>query len=206
MRLLYPILFAAIFLPLAVAFLMQSGQTTAEEHSGLFERVVPVCYPPGREPAAYDFQLVDQYGRQIRLSELWSSPVLVTFTYTYCPDVCPTMHFVLNKTLPLVKGVVSHVLDVSLDPQRDSVDRLRAYALGNRYNWTFLTGDEKTLEAVWRAYGVYRAVETRNGQPYIVHDVVWVVVKDGKILGVVRGLTAPDTLADYVKKFVARQC
>ncbi|ABO09364.1 SCO family protein [Pyrobaculum calidifontis] len=200
------LLAVAIVLPFVVALVMQSGQTTAEEHSGLFERIVPTCYIPGQEPAAADFTLVDQFNRTVTLSELWSRPVLITFTYSWCPDVCPTMHLVLNRTLPMIRGYIGAVLDVSLDPERDTPRRLYAYSTGNRYNWTFLTGDPKTLERVWSAYGVYRYVEQRPTGPYIVHSVDWIVVKDGKILGRVRGLPSPETLAKYLIDIAERRC
>lgn len=203
----YILLFLAILIPFVVAVIMQSQLgATAEEHFGLFERVVPVCYLPGREPPAADFELINQYGERVRLSDYWSRPVLITFTYTYCPDVCPLMNLVLNKTLPLVPNLFGAVFDVSLDPDRDTPERLLAYSRGNRYNWTFLTGDYATLEKVWRAYGVTRYVENRNGVPYIVHDVLYIVVQNGKILGLVRGLPAPETLAYYLNKIVSRQC
>ncbi|MFN3803848.1 MAG: SCO family protein [Pyrobaculum sp.] len=202
----FPILILAVAIPFIVAIVMQLGGTTAEEHSGLFERVVPICYPPGREPEAYDFQLVDQFGRSVRLSQLWGGAVLITFTYSYCPDVCPLMHLVLNRSLPHIRPYIAHVLDVSLDPERDTVERLYHYAMGNRYNWTFLTGDLRALEAVWRAYGVTRSVTYVGGQPYIVHDVVWAVVKDGRLLGMVRGLPSPETLSQYLARIVERRC
>ncbi|MEM1572491.1 MAG: SCO family protein [Pyrobaculum sp.] len=206
MRLQYLLLFVAVLIPIVVAIIFTSQEGYGEGHFGIFERVVPVCYPPGREPPAADFTLIDQYNRTVTLSELWSKPVLVTFTYTYCPDVCPVMHLVLNKTLPLVPGLFGAVLDVSLDPDRDTPRRLLDYSKGNNYNWTFLTGSYSLLEAVWKAYGVTRYVENRGGTPYIVHDVVWAVVQDGKILGVVKGIPSPETLADLLKKIVRREC
>ncbi len=193
-------------IPLIVALVMQFGNTTAEEHSGIFERIVPVCYPPGREPPAYDFRLVNQYGRWVQLSDLWNETVLMTFTYTYCPDVCPMMHYVLNKSLPQIKPHIKWILDISLDPERDTVERIFHYSRGNGYNWTFLTGSASELEAVWQSYRVTRYVTTLNGKFYIAHDMVWIVVRDGVILGVVRGLPAPETLAHYITKIVERRC
>jgi Uncharacterized protein SCO1/SenC/PrrC, involved in biogenesis of respiratory and photosynthetic systems len=171
-----------------------------EQHLGISQRIVPICYKPGSEPQAADFTLVDQFNRTVTLSSLWSRPVVITFSYTFCPDVCPLIHAVLNHTLPKLSGFV--VLDVTLDPERDTPRRLYAYSLGNRYNWTFLTGPSEALEKVWRQYGVTRVVQN----DYIAHDVLFVVVKDGKILGVVRGLPPPDELAGYITNFVERKC
>jgi protein SCO1/2 len=171
-----------------------------ERHLSISQRIVPVCYKPGSEPPAADFTLVDQFNRTVTLSKLWGRPVVITFAYSYCPDVCPLIHTVLNATVPKLRGYV--VLDVSLDPVRDTPQRLYAYSVGNRYNWTFLTGPPDVLERVWRSYGVTRVVQ--GG--YIAHDILFVVVRDGKVLGVVRGLPPPDELAMYINNFVERKC
>jgi protein SCO1/2 len=169
-------------------------------HLGAPQRIVPVCYKLGSEPTAADFTLVDQFNQTVTLSELWGSPVVITFSYTYCPDVCPLIHVVLNAAIPKLSGYA--VLDVSLDPERDTPQRLYAYSVGNRYNWTFLTGPPDVLERVWRSYGVTRVVQSG----YIAHDVLFVVVRDGRVLGVVRGLPRPDELAMYINNFVERKC
>jgi len=169
-------------------------------HLGMSQRIVPVCYKLGLEPPATDFTLVDQFNRTVTLSELWGRPVVITFSYTYCPDVCPLIHTVLNAAIPKLRGYV--VLDVSLDPERDTPQRLYAYSVGNRYNWTFLTGPPDVLERVWRSYGVTRVVQSG----YIAHDILFMVVRDGKVLGVVRGLPRPDELAMYINNFVERKC
>lgn len=171
-----------------------------EQHLGIGQRIVPICYMQGKEPPAADFELVDQYNRTVRLSDLWQSPVIVTFGYTYCPDVCPLINLVLNATLPKLDGVKA--VEVTLDPKRDTPRRLEAYSKGNRFNWTFVTGPEDRLQQIWRAYGVTRVVQG----DYIAHDVIFVVVKDGKILGAVKGLPTPDELARYIKRIIERNC
>jgi protein SCO1/2 len=118
----------------------------SEEHLGISQRIVPVCYKPGSEPPAADFTLVDQLNRTVTLSELWGRPVVITFSYTYCPDVYLLIHTVLNAAIPKLRGYV--VLDVSLDMDRDTPQRLYAYSVGDRYNWTFLTGPPDVLERV----------------------------------------------------------
>lgn len=41
---------------------------------------------------------------------------------------------------------------------------------------------------------------------YIAHNALFVVVRDGKVLGVVRGLPPPDELATYINNLVERKC
>ncbi len=192
---------ALLTFPYLASLLGIGGSTDVWDiHLGVAQRVVPVCYKPGSEPPATDFSLVDQFNRTVTLSHLWDRPVVITFTYSFCPDVCPLIHVVLNATVPKLPGVL--VLDVTLDPERDTPRRLYFYSKGNRYGWLFLTGPPHVLEKVWRAYGVTRVVQG----DYIVHDILFVVVRDGKILGVVRGLPPPDELARYITDFIERRC
>lgn len=65
--------------------------------------------------------------------------------------MCHLIHTVLNAAIPKLRRYV--VLDVSLDPVRDAPQRLYAYSVGNRYNWTFLTGPPDVLEGVTVLWG-----------------------------------------------------
>jgi len=172
----------------------------------LAQKITPICYPAGEEPDAPDFELVDQYNETVKLSDYWDKPVLITFTYTYCPSVCPIMHYVLNKTIPLINKYIYHVFDITLDPDRDTPNRLYAFAKGNKYNWTFLTGPLDELQRIWNAYGIYRSIKKEDVGYTVIHTVDYIVVKNGKILGRIRGVGSPETMAYYIIKFVKREC
>jgi protein SCO1/2 len=86
---------------------------------------------------------------------------------------------------------------VSVDPERDTPDRLRAFAEGGRYPFMFLTGGE--VERVWRAAGVYVA-RAKSGSGYVVyHDVLFLLVADGTARGYVAGLPDPAFLLDRLQ-------
>ena len=76
-----------------------------------------------------DFHLTDQSGRQRSLADFRGKVVLLFFGYTHCPDVCPT-------TLTKLAGVRAslganahalQVLFVTVDPKRDTAQRLAQY-------------------------------------------------------------------------------
>ena len=80
----------------------------------------------------------------------------LTFGYTSCPDVCPTVLAELSQ-LRLRLGAAAkrvQVVYVSVDPERDTSSRLRAYT--EQFDKTFLglTGAADQLVPVWKAYGV----------------------------------------------------
>lgn len=109
--------------------------------------------PPDVAPP---FELLDQFGDSMGLSDLAGKVVVLTFLYTSCPDVCPITTETLRRTHQLLGDDTGEVefVAITVDPQRDSVERVHRYSeekdmLGR---WHFLVGDEERLAPVWRAY------------------------------------------------------
>ena len=120
---------------------------------------------------AADFRLTDHRGNSTSLDQYNNGKVVVlTFLYTYCPDVCPIVaHHVKSvyESLGDDAGDVSIVI-VSVDPERDTVERAAEYleAWGMSRSWAYLVGSEDELDPVWDAYyvspaalGEFRAVD-----------------------------------------------
>ena len=106
-------------------------------------------------PAA-PFELQDQFGRRVRLDDHQGNVVVLTFLYTYCPDICPVVTSHLRDARRLLgedAGKVAFVA-VSVDPERDSVERAHQFSedWGMLHDWSFLVGEEEELSPVWRSY------------------------------------------------------
>jgi protein SCO1/2 len=109
-------------------------------------------------PAA-DFTLTDGEGA-FSLSDQRGKLVLLFFGYTTCPDVCPA-------TLGEMKQVRARLGDqaedvrfvfITVDPQRDTPERISRYAAAFDPTFFGLTGSEAELEPVWEGYFVYRKI------------------------------------------------
>lgn len=79
-----------------------------------------------------DFSLLDQNGNLVDLNLLKDRWSLIFFGYTYCPDICPLTMATLNQFSELIEAEPGfeeepQVIMVSVDPQRDSQDKLRDY-------------------------------------------------------------------------------
>ena len=110
-------------------------------------------------PVASEIALTRSDGSNFKLSEVRGDVVLLFFGYTSCPDVCPT-------TLAELKLIVAElnkedaaqvkVLFVTVDPDRDTPQRMQEYV--DRFNPAFvgLSGSQAELEKIWQAYGIYR--------------------------------------------------
>lgn len=109
-------------------------------------------------PAA-DFELSNQHGQKFRLSEQRGEIVLLFFGYSNCPDVCPL-------TMSNFKSIKEELGDqadkvrfifVTVDPERDTKERLLEYVKVFDPEIVALTGSRAELEPVWKSYGVYQA-------------------------------------------------
>jgi protein SCO1/2 len=106
--------------------------------------------------AAPGFALHDQDGKLVRLTSLRGTPVLVTFIYTHCPDVCPIIATNLDTALRKLGPSRARVLAVSVDPRRDTPAAARAFLRSRAVlpQFRFLVGTERELARVWHAYHI----------------------------------------------------
>ena len=116
-----------------------------------------------------NFTLTNQLGHKVSLDEIKgvtynnaeadtnNKVIVANFFFTHCPTICPTMTQNMKR---LQQGITNsqrvgdkspafiQFLSFSVDPERDSVQRLKAWA--DRFqvdpaNWWLLTGDKKTI-------------------------------------------------------------
>ncbi len=93
-----------------------------------------------------EFTLIDHNGNTINSALLQDKWTLIFFGYTYCPDICPLTMATLNQFSGLLEtsgeyAEDTQVLMVSVDPQRDSVEKLRDYVGYFNDDYLGLTGE-----------------------------------------------------------------
>jgi protein SCO1/2 len=76
-----------------------------------------------------DFTLKATNGPDFRLSQLRGKVVLISFGYTFCPDICPTTLVELSQVRARLGDAAKRVqvAFITLDPERDTLERLRIY-------------------------------------------------------------------------------
>jgi protein SCO1/2 len=106
-------------------------------------------------PAA-DFVLNTSDGSEFRLSSYRGKVVLLDFGYTFCPDICPTTLAELAQVRAQLGEAAKQVqvVFITVDPERDSPERLRSYAQAFDPSFIGLTGSPEQLEEVRQAYDV----------------------------------------------------
>ena len=77
------------------------------------------------------FSLVDHHGQAFTGESLQGQWTLVFFGFTYCPDICPTTMAQLSQFVQKLGGLPeaedTRVVMVSVDPGRDTVEKLAQY-------------------------------------------------------------------------------
>jgi protein SCO1/2 len=113
----------------------------------------------------------DHHGKAVTLADFKGRALVVFFGYTACPDECPTTLARLAevmKTLGPDAGRVQ-VLLVTLDPERDSAEKLGAYVTAFDSSFVGLRGDEAATKEIAREFKVVYA-KTRVGDSKAQHD------------------------------------
>lgn len=127
------------------------------------------AYAPWPAP---DPPFLDLAGDTLRLSQFRGLHVALFFGYTWCPDVCPiTLAQIARSAADLdPHGEALRVVFVSLDPYRDTPERLATWTRAFHSGVISLTGNVELLRAAAWAWGVdfrYRTLPT----PGVVVDI-----------------------------------
>lgn len=119
---------------------------------------------------ARDINLTDHNGQQRSLKDFAGKIVVVFFGYTQCPDVCPTTMAELVEIRKALgaDGARVQALFVTVDPERDTPDVLKAYM--TNFDPSFLAlrpSSPEQLAALAKDFKVYyKKVEGRTPTSY----------------------------------------
>ena len=132
---------------------------------------------------APDFQLKDQLGNSISLAQFKGKPVVLTFLYTHCPDVCPLTAEKLHATMQSLGQNAQQVavLAVSMDPKGDTAAAAQNFSKVHKMGdyWHFLLGAHDELAPVWASYSVDAQAATSSGT--VSHSsAIYVIDKQGR--------------------------
>ncbi|GJD52338.1 hypothetical protein OPKNFCMD_5103 [Methylobacterium crusticola] len=160
---------------------------------------------PGTSAVGGPFTLVDQDGRTVTDRDFRGAPHLVFFGFTRCPDVCPTTLQQISDVLAALgpRGRDVKALFVSVDPERDTPEALKAYLSSFDPRIVGLTGSPEAVAATVKAYRAYsRKVPLKEGD-YTMEHTALVYIMDARD-GFVGSLNLMRPAADAAAE-VARQ-
>ncbi|HEX2530051.1 MAG TPA: SCO family protein [Burkholderiaceae bacterium] len=153
---------------------------------------------------AKDFALPDHNGKLRKLADFRGKAVVMFFGYTQCPDVCPTtmaeMASVMQALGPLADRV--QVLFVTVDPERDTAQRLAGYVPAFDPRFLGLVGDKDATEKVAKEFRVfYQKVPGKEAGSYTMDHTAGSYVFDpqGRIRLFVRHGQGPEPIVHDLK-------
>lgn len=121
-----------------------------------------------------DFTLLDRDGKPVRLSRYRGKPLLVSFIYTGCFQVCPLSTRSLQSAIEGGRGIFGtgqfNVVSIGFNQPADSPQALKAFARQHRIdapNWDFLSPHASIVESLTRAFG-FDYLATPSGFDHVV--------------------------------------
>ena len=160
--------------------------------------------PPPTEPLQIggDVTLISHAGEPVDTAEAFAGrPMLVTFGYTACPDICPTS--LLDMVVAAEQTAVDEALVfVSIDPARDTPETLAAYAALFSGDLTGFTGSPEAVEAVKADWAVYAARHDDDAfSDYLMDHTSLIFLTDAehRVVESFRSGTPPETLASAIE-------
>lgn len=139
--------------------------------------------PPRMAP---DFSLDGSHGGHLKLSDYRGKVVALGFGFSHCPEICPTTLDRLAKARKRLgaAGKGLQVVYVTVDPERDSAERLRTYLTAFDPGFVGGTGTPEQLGKVRRDYGIVAAKKLgKDPATYAVDhsSFVYLVDREGRL-------------------------
>jgi len=155
------------------------------------------------------FQLTTHLQTRLRPENIRSHPLIVSFGFTHCPDVCPTTLLILSNLMGILGPSASRLrtLFITVDPDRDSPMVLRDYLASFDPRIIGLTGDPIDIDVAAHAFSAFYERKPSQGESYAVDHTMNVYMLDryGLLAGVVELLNTPEAkLRGFVERLLAQ--
>jgi protein SCO1/2 len=153
---------------------------------------------------ARDFKLADFNGQQRTLADFRGKVVVVFFGFAQCPDVCPTAlsDLVQVKQLLGAEGSKLQAVFITLDPERDTAEVLKAYTANFDPEFVALRPTLEQLPEVARHFKIfYRKNEGKTAASYTLDHSAGSYVFDpqGRVRLYTRQGIKPEALAEDLR-------
>jgi len=151
--------------------------------------------------------LIDQNETTFSLKKQNASLSLLYFGYSYCPDICP---YDLERNA-YVKDIMDeqqldiNLVFITLDPSRDTTERLKDFSEYIHKSMIALTGSNDQIEALKKAYGVFgksNKVDYEDQSYLVDHSTFsYLVNRDGEVLSYFNRRESPEKISEKIKCF-----
>jgi len=155
------------------------------------------------------FSLIDHNGWAKTDQDFNGKLLLVSFGYINCPTICPTKLMAISTSLDMLGDLSDQVQPVfiTIDPDRDSPEKLRKYLNKIDPRVLGLSGSETEISRVAKAYRAYRLkviTDDRDPENYLVNhtSITFLMDKVGKFQTLFTQTTKPDVMAQVLRRYL----
>ena len=155
------------------------------------------------------FTLTDNTGKHVTDQDFHGKYTLVFFGFTSCPDICPAGLQLIAGALQKLgtKAQLITPIFISVDPQRDTPEKLAAYVKNFDPRLVGLTGTPEEIAGVAKAYKVYYAKVPSKERPdnYTMDhtSIIYVMDPKGEFVTHFTPSTSVDDMAAKLDKIVS---
>ena len=151
--------------------------------------------------------LIDQNENAFSLQKQNASLSLLYFGYSFCPDICP---YDLERNAFVKDMMDEQQLDINLvfitlDPSRDTTERLKDFSEYIHDSMIALTGSNDQIEGLKKAYGVFgksNKVDYEDQSYLVDHSTFsYLVNKNGEVLSYFNRRESPEKISEKIKCF-----
>ena len=192
------LLVAVAAFALGIFLALGPGKPEPAEPTGGYVLDEPRALPP--------FTLVDDAGASFTQDDFRGHWSMLYFGFTYCPDICPSSLSVMaqvKSALDERDEVDDRYYLVSVDPDRDTPERLKEYVQYFDPEFRGLTGDFDQLDQVTRAAGaVYKVPDAPEDEDYLVahSSTLTVIDPDGRLKAIFTSPFDPTEIAKVMRR------
>ncbi|MEO1888383.1 MAG: SCO family protein [Cycloclasticus sp.] len=103
-----------------------------------------------------EFELTDENNKKVTARDYLGSTVAIFFGFTSCPEICPTTMHQLSSIIKKIGEPANSVkvLFISVDPERDTVEKLKKYTDTFGSNFIGLRGEDAVIKDMTKRYRV----------------------------------------------------
>ncbi len=143
--------------PLVLAALLAACSPQTKEQPAPLPEPLRGVNLTGSPKYGKDFSLPDADGKERSLADFKGKAVLLYFGFVQCPDICPTSLLRAAEVKKMLgkDGERLQVIFVTVDPERDTPEVLRAYMNAFDPSFIALRGSSEQLAKVAEDFKVY---------------------------------------------------
>ncbi len=153
------------------------------------------------------FTLTDQTGKKVSDTDFRGRYMLIYFGYTFCPEICPTELQTMTEAVDLLGPLGKKVVPIliSIDPERDTVEKLAEYVPLFHKRLVGLTGSPQEIARAARAYRVYYAKQGDKASYEMDHSaIIYLMDTKGHYATHFAYGVKPEVMAEKIRAIIER--